>query len=150
VNKREISICKLLLLILPPLELINKHVLCPLLGILSLTDDTSEQTGTDNRSEQTVIGRISCWRRCKTKPMCPCLACSFNHSWHLLNTKFAVKTRIATDLQLASDLKAVFSCKFFLPTFNFSITSKFSYIHKLSTFPSHHFNFNQTFNFDVN
>ena len=45
---------------------------------------------------------------------------------------------------------AVFSSKIFLQTFNFFITLKFFYIHKLSTFPSHRSNFNQTSNFDVN
>jgi hypothetical protein len=46
--------------------------------------------------------------------------------------------------------KAEFSSKLFLRTSNFSIISKLSYTHKLLTFPSHHFNFNQTFNFSVN
>ena len=35
-------------------------------------------------------------------------------------------------------------------TFTYSIVSKFFYTQKLSTFPSHRFNFNQTFNFSVN
>ncbi len=43
----------------------------------------------------------------------------------------------------------MFSCKIFLQISNFFITSKISYIHKLQTFPSHHSNFNQTSNFDV-
>ncbi|KAB8085834.1 hypothetical protein EE612_008830, partial [Oryza sativa] len=47
-------------------------------------------------------------------------------------------------------LKAVFSFKVFLQTSNFSITSKLFYTHKLSTFPSHHSNFNQISNFGVN
>ncbi len=46
--------------------------------------------------------------------------------------------------------EALFRSKLFLQTSNFSITSKLSYIHKLSIFPSHHSNFNQTFNFGVN
>lgn len=45
---------------------------------------------------------------------------------------------------------AVFSSKIFFQTSNFSITSKFSYTHKLLTFPSHRLNFNQTSNFGVN
>ena len=44
----------------------------------------------------------------------------------------------------------VFSCKIILQTSNFTITSKFSYTHKLLTFPLHRFNFNQTFDFVVN
>ena len=41
----------------------------------------------------------------------------------------------------------VFSFKVFLQTSSFSITSKLFYPYKLSTFPSHRFNFNQTSNF---
>ena len=37
------------------------------------------------------------------------------------------------------------TAKLFLQTSNFSITSKLSYTHKLSTFPSHHSNFNFQF-----
>ena len=46
--------------------------------------------------------------------------------------------------------KAEFSSKLFFKTSNFFITSKLSYTHKLQTFLSHHPNFNQTSNFDVN
>jgi hypothetical protein len=46
--------------------------------------------------------------------------------------------------------KPKFSSKIFLETFNFSITSKLSYTHKLPTFPSHRSNLNQTSNFGVN
>jgi len=46
--------------------------------------------------------------------------------------------------------KTVFSSKIILQTSNFFITSKLSYTHKLSTFPSHRSNFNQTSNFSVN
>ena len=45
---------------------------------------------------------------------------------------------------------AEFSSKLFLQTFNFSITSKLSYTHKLPTFPSYRSNFNQISNFGVN
>mgnify|MGYP003702856869 CR=1 FL=1 len=46
--------------------------------------------------------------------------------------------------------EAEFSSKIFLQIFNFFITSKLSYTHKLPIFPSHRSNFNQTSNFDVN
>ena len=53
-------------------------------------------------------------------------------------------------LGISNLTKAEFSFKVFLQTSNFFIRSKLFYVHKLSTFPSHHFNFNQTFNFGVN
>jgi hypothetical protein len=60
-----------------------------------------------------------------------------------------------SSLNLTQLISSVYSSaclvsNFFFQTFNFFITSKFSYTHKLLTFPSHHFNFNQTFNFIVN
>ncbi len=48
-----------------------------------------------------------------------------------------------------SNIRRVYS-KVVPQTSNFSITSKLSYTHKLSTFSSHHSNFNLTSNFGVN
>jgi hypothetical protein len=45
---------------------------------------------------------------------------------------------------METGVKAMFSSKIILQTFNFFITSKLFYTHKLPTFLSHHSNFNQT------
>ena len=60
-------------------------------------------------------------------------------------TKSFVSHKATSPRPLVS--QAEFSSKLFLQTFNFSITSKLFYTHKLLIFPTHHPNFNQISNF---